>query len=144
MANVYTYSFEDTTLTINHPDLGSYSAYGTGIGDITVSMADNITSHDVAADLTVIVSKFARKNGTIQMNILQTSDFNTWLKKFYNYVISSDSSKFAQATVILKNMSTGAMYTCTGVSPQKMADDQYQSQAQNRQWTLMAANIEVN
>lgn len=144
MPNIYTYSFEDTTLTIQHPDLGAYSAYGTGIGDITISMAGDVTNHVVAADLTVVVSKFAQKNGTIAFNVLQTSDFNTWLKKFYNYVISSETGKFAQATMIIKNNSTGQSYTCTGVSPQKLADEQYQSQAQNRQWTLMAANIEVN
>ena len=46
MANFYTYSFEDTTVTINHPSIGSYSAYGTGIGEIAISMSNDITAHD--------------------------------------------------------------------------------------------------
>ena len=127
MANIYTYSFEDTSVTIQHPDLGSYSAYGTGIGT-----------------LAVVVSKSAKKNGTVTFEILQSSDFNSWLKKFYNYVISAAPSRFALATIIIKNNSTGDTFTCTGVSPQKAADANYQSQSQNRSWPMMAANIEMS
>ena len=103
MANIYTYSFEDTSVTIQHPDLGSYSAYGTGIGTLAVAYANDVTTHDVAADLAVVVSKSAKKNGTITFEILQSSDFNSWLKKFFNYVISAAPSRFALATIIIKN-----------------------------------------
>ena len=51
MANIYTYSFEDTSLTIQHPSVGSYSAYGTGIGTLSVSFTNDVSMHDVAADL---------------------------------------------------------------------------------------------
>ena len=130
MANFYTYSFEDTTLTISHPSVGTYSAYGTGIGQLTVAMSNDITAHDVAADLAVVVSKMPKNNGTVALEVLQSSDFNAWLKKYYNYVI-------------ITNHSTGDSYTCTGVSPQKMADNNFQSQAQNRTWTMMCAHIET-
>lgn len=140
---VYTYSFEDTSVTIEHPDLGSYSAYGTGIGTLSVSMANDITMHDVAADLAVVVSKSAKKNGTITFEVLQSSDFNAWLKKWYNYVVSASSSKFAQATITVRNTSTDDMYTATGCSPQKLPDNNYQSQSQNRSWAIMCANIET-
>lgn len=141
--NTYVYSFEDTSVTIQHPDMGSYSAYGTGIGTLSIQMANDITQHDIAADLAVVVSKSAKKNGSIAFEVLQSSDFNTWLKKYYNYVCSAGASRFALATIIIRSNSTGETYTCTGVSPQKLADDRYQSQSQNRTWTLMAANIEV-
>lgn len=144
MANIYTYSFEDTSVTIQHPDLGAYSAYGTGIGTLAVAYANDITTHDVAADLAVVVSKSAKKNGTVTFEILQSSDFNSWLKKFYNYVVSAAPSRFALATIIIKNNSTGDTFTCTGVSPQKAADAHYQSQSQNRSWPMMAANIEMS
>lgn len=144
MPNIYVYSFEDTSVTIQHPDLGSYSAYGTGIGTLAVSYANDITTHDVAADLAVVVSKSGKKNGTISFEILQSSAFNTWLKKFFNYVVSAAPSRFALASVIIKNTSTGDTFTCTGVSPQKAADANYQSQSQNRTWPLMAANIEMS
>ena len=89
MANFYTYSFEDTTLTISHPSVGTYSAYGTGIGQLTVAMSNDITAHDVAADLAVVVSKMPKNNGTVALEVLQSSDFNAWLKKYYNYVMTS-------------------------------------------------------
>ena len=45
MANIYTYSFADTNLTINHPSYGIYSAFVTGLGNITISMANDVTTH---------------------------------------------------------------------------------------------------
>lgn len=143
MANFYTYSFEDTTLTISHPSVGTYSAYGTGIGQLTVAMSNDITAHDVAADLAVVVSKMPKNNGTVALEVLQSSDFNEWLKKYYNYVMTSETSEFARATMVITNHSTGDSYICTGVSPQKMADNNFQSQAQNRTWTMMCAHIET-
>ena len=63
MPRFYTYSFEDTDLTIQHPSYGSFSAYGTGLGDITISYANDVTMHDVSADAAVVVSKSVKKNG---------------------------------------------------------------------------------
>ena len=143
MGNVYVYSFEDTTVTIEHPNLGSYSAYGTGIGTMAISYANDVTMHDVGADLAVVVSKSAKKNGTVTFEVLQTSDFSTWLKKWYNYVLTAPSESFAQASITIRNSSSGDYYLCTGVSPQKMADGNFQSQQQNRSWALMCANIET-
>lgn len=141
MARVYTYSFEDTSLTISHPGFGTYTAYGTGIGDITVSYSNDVTYHNVASDLAVVVSKWVAKNGNVQMNILQSSDFNEWLKKFAAFLEESPTDQFALATMDIKNKSTGDTYHCTGVSHQKRADNSFQSQAQNRTWTMMCANI---
>ncbi len=141
MARVYTYSFEDTSLTISHPGFGTYTAYGTGIGDITISYANDVTYHNVAADLAVVVSKWVARNGNVQMNILQSSDFNEWLKKFAAFLEESPTDQFALATMDIKNKSTGDSYHCTGVSHQKRSDNSFQSQAQNRTWTMMCANI---
>lgn len=141
----FTYSFEDVTVDIQHPDMGApYSAYGTGIGEVSISMANEVSAHDIAADGSVVVSKLIKKNGTVNFTVLQSSDFNSWLKRYYNYVMTASPSKFALATIIIRSNSTGECYTCTGVSPQKLADDKYGSQSQNREWTLMAANIEVS
>lgn len=141
MARVYTYSFEDTSLTISHPGFGTYTAYGTGIGDIAISYANDVTYHNVAADLAVVVSKWVARNGNVQMNILQSSDFNEWLKKFAAFLEEAPTDQFALATIDIKNKSTGDTYHCTGVSHQKRADNSFQSQAQNRTWTMMCANI---
>lgn len=144
MANIYTYSFEDTSLTIQHPSVGSYSAYGTGIGTLSISFTNDVSIHDVAADLAVVVSKSAKRNGTVSMEILQSSDFNTFLKKYINYVLAAPSAEFAEAVMVIKNTSTGITYTCTGVSPQKFPDESLQSQSQNKTYALMCANIDVS
>ena len=130
----YVYSFEDTSVIFNHPNFETYSAYGTGIGSITVSMANDITTHDVAADLAVVVSKSVKKNGTVTFDVLQGSDFNKYLE-------NADPSEFALATITIVNKSTGESYFCTGCSHQKRPDNQYQAQAQNRSWAWMCANI---
>lgn len=141
MARVYTYSFEDTSLTISHPGFGTYTAYGTGIGDITISYSNDVTYHNVAADLAVVVSKWVARNGSVQLNILQSSDFNEWLKKFAAFLEEAPTDQFALATMDIKNKSTGDNYHCTGVSHQKRADNNFQSQAQNRTWNMLCANI---
>ena len=141
MPRVYTYSFEDTVLTISHPNFGTYSAYGTGIGSLSIAYANDVTKHDVAADLAVVVSKWVAKNGTVTLDIMQSSDFNAWLKKFAAFLENSDTDQFALATMSISNKSTGDSYYCTGVSHQKRADKSFQSQAQNRSWTMMCASI---
>lgn len=142
MGRIYIYSFADTEVTISHPSYGSYSAYGTGIGTLSVSYANDITTHEVSADAAVVVSKSVKKNGTVTFDILQASDFNTWLKGFCNYLEAATTSEFAEATIVIRNISTGDNYTATGVSHQKRPDNSLQSTAQNRQWVMMAANID--
>lgn len=142
MANIFTYSFEDTTLTVEHPALGLYSAYGTGIGSVSVSMAEDMSSHQTSADLAVVISKHAKKNGSFTFDILQSSDFNNFMKRLYNYLAQAPAPEFGLTKMILSNRSTGQTYTATGCTPQKLPDDQYQSQATNRQWVWLAANIE--
>ena len=137
----FVYSFEDTVVTISHPSVGVYSAYGTGIGDLSINLSENVTTHEVAADQSVIVSKHVKRNGTVNFNISQVSDFNKWLKKFVAYIEEADASEFALATISISNKTTGDNYYCTGVSHQKIADNQLQSQAQNRAWTMMCAHI---
>lgn len=141
MANVFTYSFMDTTVTVSHPQYGSYSAYGSGIGSLSIRYANDVTSHDVAADLSVVVSKSVKKNGTVDFNVLQASDFNNWLKGLTSYLENADTSDFALATINIKNNSTGDNIICSGVSHQKRADNELQDTAQRRTWTFMCANI---
>nr|DAP50298.1 MAG TPA: Protein of unknown function (DUF3277) [Caudoviricetes sp.] len=137
----FVYSFEDTVVTISHPALGVYSAYGTGIGTLSVAMSENVTTHEVAADQSVIVSKHVKRNGVVTFDISQVSDFNAWLKKFTSYIEEADASEFALATISISNKTTGDNYYCTGVSHQKIADNNFQSQAQNRSWAMMCAHI---
>lgn len=144
MANTFVYSFEDTSCIISHPNFGTYSAYGSGIGSLSVSFANDVTAHDVAADQSVIVSKMVRRNGSVTFDVIQASDFNAWLKRFTSFLEESDADQFALATIDIKNNTTGDAYHCTGASHRKKADNNFQSQAQNRSWEMMCANIAQN
>ena len=139
--STYVYSFEDTSVIFSHPNFETYSAYGTGIGSVQVSMANDITTHDVAADLSVVVSKSVKKNGTVTFDVLQGSDFNKYLSRLASYLENSAPSEFALARITIVNRSTGESYYCSGCSPQKRPDNQFQSQAQNRSSVWMCANI---
>lgn len=144
MANtprVYTYSFEDTSVTFSHPNFGTYTAYGTGIGSVNIAYSNDVTIHDVASDLAVVVSKTAKRNGTVTFEIVQSSDFNDWMRRFANYIEQAPTNEFALATITITNRSTGDSYYCTGVSHRKKADNSFQSQAQNRTWEMMCASI---
>lgn len=141
MPRVFVYSFEDTTVEINHPGFESFSAYGTGLGTVSVTMANDDTIHDVASDRSVVVSKAIRGNGTISFTVTQASEFNEWMKRFSNFLKASDTSQYALATVVVTNRSTGDTIYCSGVSPQKLADNNFESQAQQRTWNLMCADI---
>ena len=143
MARIFTYSFEDCSVTFNHPQYGVYSAYGTGMGTFTISFSNNVVAHEVSADLSVVISKHVYKNGTLTMNVLQSSDFNNWLRGWANYLEAptTDNSEFALTDITIRSKSTGDVYYLTGCTHQKIADQDFQDEAQFRQWTIMAANI---
>lgn len=142
MSRIYTYSFDDTSVTFNHVNFGTYSIIGTGTGSVRIEYSNDVTTHDVAADLAVVVSKSVKKNGVITLSILQTSGANEWLTKFANYLETSDTSQFALGTAVIKNTSTGEMWTCKGVTHQKKSGGSFSSTAEQKQWSFMCAVIE--
>lgn len=141
MGRTFIYSFEDCTMTFKHPEYGVYTAYGTGLGNFSVAYTNDIASHTVSADLSVVISKHIVKNGTLTLNVIQSSDFNRWLTGWANYVEASDTSEFALTDITITNKSTGDSYYLTGCTHQKLADQDYDAEAQTRAWTIMAANI---
>lgn len=139
-----TYSFQDLNASLSHPSVGQISMNGEGVGSITISMANDVSAHDLSADGSVMVSKIRSKNGTIAISVQQSSPINTWLNKLYNYCEVASSREWARTTLILRHLTLGEGTTCTGVSFQKRADKPYQAQGQQVTWNLMAANIEHN
>lgn len=136
-----TYSFEDVTGSFNHPSVGAASTTGAGLGTIAISMAGDKTAHDKAADGSVMISKLAGKNGTVNITMQQTSELHKYLIKWYNYIDTAGPSEFARMNLTIKSNNLGDITTCTGVSPQKLADRPYQAQGQMVTWPLMAAEI---
>lgn len=137
----FVYSFEECTVTFKHPTYGVYTAYGTGLGNFSISYPNNVVDHQVSADLSIVVSKHAIKNGTISFEILQASDFNEWLKGWANHIENGPIENFAATDITIKSRSTGDTYYCTGCTHEKIADQSFQSAAQSRTWNILAANI---
>lgn len=139
--SVTTYSFQDNNVSFNH-QFGNASSSGAGIGTISVAMTQTKTTHDVAADGSVMISKIEGDNGTIAITIQQTSQLHKYLKNWYNYInTSTDTSQWASMAINVNNKSLGDSVVATNVSPQKLPDQPYQAQGQMVTWTLMAAKI---
>lgn len=145
MRNYSLYSFEGSTMTIHHPHFeGPYTAYGTGLGTFEIAYSGDVVDHQVSADLSTVISKHATRNGTLTLNILQSTNFNDYIKRWANYVINSDPSEFALTEITIENSTTGDKYYLHGCTPQKIANQNFQPEAQERQWVIMVAEIVNN
>lgn len=142
MAKTTTYSFLDLSGVISHGSVGSYTFNGEGVGELTIGYATERTAHDVAADGSVMVSKIPGNNGTVTMNVQQTSALHKWLVNAFNAVWLLATSQWAGFAMTFRNTSDGTSHVLSGVSFQKLADKPYQAQGQRCSWTLMAADIQ--
>lgn len=136
-----TYSFADVALTLYHPSFGQYVFQGVGLGTVTITQSTDRTAHDVAADGSVMISKVEGNNGTIAIQIQQTSEGAKWILDWYNYLISASASEWAQTTATIRSPMMGDLVNASGVSPQNRSELSYQAQGQQRTWNLMAANV---
>ena len=137
-----TYSFADVTVTFAHPAIGQYVANGQGIGSITTTMTTERTSHEVAADGSVMISKIKGRNGSHAIAVQQTSDLNKWLLKLYNYLETAPTDQWAGIAIVVRSPQMHDLITSTGVSFQKLPDRPYQAQGQQITWQLMSADIQ--
>lgn len=136
-----TYSFTDLAGSIYHPTLGSYIFDGTGVGSVTVAKATDRTAHDIAADGSVMVSKICGNNGTVTIEVQQTSALHKWLETWFNALWQLPTAEWASSSMALRNTATGTSHIISGISPQKEPDTPYQAQGQRVTWTLMCAEI---
>ena len=103
MAQTSTYSFDDVEVTFTHPGIGLYLVNGKGIGSISVTMSTEKSTHDVAADGSVMVSKIPGDNAAIDIEVQQTSEFHKWLTNYYNFVKLAPASQWANAAIIIRD-----------------------------------------
>ena len=141
MAVYSTYSFADVIATLNFAGIVPLTLTGEGVGSIHVTMATEKTAHDVAADGSVMISKVPGNNGSIAIEIQQSSEAHKLLLLWFNYLMSTDSSQWAANTIYLANHVIGETIYAEFVSPQKLPDKPYQAQGQKVTWTFMSGNI---
>lgn len=141
------YSFKDLSGAFSDPLAGDFQFAGQiGMGQITVTMATERTSHDTAADGTVMPSYIAGDSGTISIEIQQTSELQSFLLAWFNgaktLADQGDLSGWASAKLTLRSLQDGTQHLCRGLSPLKIPDHPYAAQGQKLTWMLMCADIQ--
>ena len=95
----------------------------------------------MSADGSVMVSKIAGNNGTVTLEVQQTSPLNKWLNQWFQKLWNNKTSKWASTTIFIQNTELGVSHLCTGVSPSKEPDTPYGQQGGRVTWQLMCADI---
>lgn len=141
MANYSTYSFEDVTCVVSHPSVGSFRFNGAGTGSITITKANDMSSHDVAADGSVMTNKIKTNNGTATIAVQQTSLGAAFLRKLNKYCDTAPTKEFTRTVISVVSKQQGVNIICTGVSPQKSPDSQFQQTGQQISFAYLAQRI---
>lgn len=142
-----TYSFKDLTGAFSHPDAGVFTFGGEiGAGQITVTMTTAKSVQDVAADGTVQISAIAGDNGTVAIEVQQTSSFHKFLLSWFNTVKNAlnndDISDWAGGSMLLRSTLNGTSHIITGISPDNIPAKVYAKQGGNITWSLMCGDIQ--
>lgn len=148
MAQGTTYSFKSLTGVLTNPVFGvtiPLAGGNIGIGSITIRMNTTRTTHDVAADGTVMPSYIAGDNGEVDIAVQETSSIHRSLLSLYNlavlYANNDDVAGWAANAISFTFLIDGSIHTLTGVSFEKVPDKPYEAQGQKITWKLLAANI---
>lgn len=136
-----TYSFADYNFTIVSP-IGTYSIQGNGVGSASVTMSTTKSVHSVGADGSVMTSKIAGDNGTIAIQVQQTSGLNTFMTKLYNSLKTAPSSVWTSTQFLITNKVQKEVCTCVGCSPENLPEKAMQAEGQLITWTWLAQNIQ--
>lgn len=142
--NLTTYSFSDVVGSIHCGLMEDYIFTGKGVGSITINKSTERTVHDIAADGSVMVSKVPGNNGTVSIEVQQSSPLNKWLYGWFLKLWNAPTSNWASTTILIRNGHLGRTHVCVGVSPSKEADSTYQAQGNRVTWNLMCADIVNN
>jgi hypothetical protein len=126
---------------LSHPAVGSYSFNGQGVGSVTVTRANDVTQHDVAADGSVMASKIRTKNGTITIVVQQTSAGALFLRKLNQFLETAHSSEWTRAVCSITSKEQTVNISCSGVSPQKTPDAAFAAPGAQVSFAYMAQTI---
>lgn len=138
------YSFSNVHMVINPPGFQAYTVNGQGVGEISITYANDNTTHDLAADGIVMVSKVLANNGAISITVQQTSPLHQYLKGVFNGLMGANTPAWAGMNISITSPNGGFdNITASGVSFTKRADQPFQQQGQRVTWNFMAADIQT-
>ena len=136
-----TYGFKDLSVTMAHPAMGQIEIYGTGAKSITFAMANDVSSHDVAADGSVMTSKIEAQNGTVTIVVQQTSEAHKWFTKLHNYLNAGHLSEWAEISLIATGSHMRVTHEGSKMSIQKRPEAPYQSQGGEMSWAFLVSEL---
>ena len=136
------YGFADLTVLISHPSVGQVELNGAGTGNITFTMAEDTSSHNLAADGVVLVSKIEAKNGTVAVTIQQISEAHRFFTMLYNYLQSAPLREHAMIQLEANGSDMQVSHIGEDMSIQKRGDKAYNQQSENVTWTFLAAKLQ--
>lgn len=139
--NHTTYAFEDLVVVFSHPSKGTLTLTGAGLVSVTTSRSTDVTTHDLAADGSVMASKMIARNGTLTIVLQQTSAGANWLRKLNSYLEVAPSTEWTRAVCSISSKVMGVNVSCTGVSPQKTPDAAFQSAGQQVSFAYLCQSI---
>lgn len=137
-----TYSFTDLEVTLSHPNYGSYSINGEGMGDLTISKATERTVHDVGADGNVMVTKIAGNNGKVTISTQQVSALNDFMQGLFNYLWSAKADQWSSISLTIRSPKMKKTYYCSKGAFVKEPDENFQIQGQKVSWIITFADIQ--
>lgn len=148
MAQGATYSFKSLVGVLTNGNFGVsiiLSGGNIGAGAFHVSMTQERTEHEVAADGTVMVSYVAGDNGKLTIECQESSILHQELLALYNAALTAanadDVSGWAATVISFRMLTDGSQHIFSGVSFSKFPDKPYAARGQNVTWELMAANV---
>jgi hypothetical protein len=143
-----TYSFKSLAGVLTNSVFGTtilFTGGNIGVGSFTIRMTTTRTTHDVAADGTVMPSYIAGDNGEVDIQVQETSAIHSELLELYNLCVlaadNEDVSGWAATNISFTFLIDGSTHTLTGCSFDKIPDKPYEANGQKMTWKLMAANI---
>ena len=141
-----TYAFKNVVGAFTDPDVGTFPFQGQeGVKQLTIFNATDRTSHDTAADGSIMVSYISGASGALEIETQQTSSLHAFLVNWANVKFTEaenqDAINFAAAAVNVVDTLNGAVHTLTGVSPMKIPDKGYGASGAMVTWRLPAANV---
>lgn len=144
--NTYsTYSLADVRLVFNHPNVGQCVISDCGGGRVVIQYQGDISSHTLTANGYPVINKMRAKHASVQLELPQNSGADEYMRKYANYVSNAATKQFALAKMTLfdpaANDGAGRTLTLSGVTPQKLPDENYDQTSGTRNYNLLAAEV---
>ena len=133
-----TFSFKQLTGFISLGGMSYAFTGGEGLGGITFTPLTEKTTHNRAADGTIMPNFIAGDNADVVIEVQQTSAFHQFMMNAFNVLNAAGGVGWADGAGSFRHMVTGNSYIATGLSFKQDASEPYHVEGEMITWNLMA------